>query len=306
MRYKKYDSKIKGFMSLIRPFTLLAPFIVSSSIMIASYVYMQVSLSFSQVLIVQILPASLSFVFLNGASNALNQATDYDADLISKPYRPVPKGIITKKEAATIAIFLYICSFLIGVLIHPTFLMFLLFITFFTVTYSISPRMKDKLWFNQLWIGIPRGFLGILGSWSVFGSIMEPVPLTIACIAGLFLFGGSITKDISDKHADKLVGTKTLIIKYGEKKAAFIVLPFLFFPFILIPVFINMGLLPVYFWFLTFLAIPAFFIFKTMIKDQSKQFSLENTRAWSFMYITYFIFALSFSALTVVGTILQI
>jgi len=58
MKNKKYDSKIKGFMSLIRPFTLLAPFIVSSSIMIASYVYMQVSLSFSQVLIFQILPAS--------------------------------------------------------------------------------------------------------------------------------------------------------------------------------------------------------------------------------------------------------
>ena len=295
---------IKGFLGLIRPFTLLAPFIVSSSIMIASFVYMHGSDLFIEAFFFQILPASLSFVFLNAASNTLNQATDVQADSISKPYRPIPLGRISQKAAFRIAFVFYMFSFVLGSFIHPILLLFLLCITFFTITYSMYPRMKDRLWFNQVWIGIPRGFLGILGSWSVFSSIFDPIPFIIACIAGLFLFGGSITKDISDKDADKVVGTQTLVIRYGEKKAACIVLPFLFFPFILIPVFINLGFLPVNFWFLTFLAIPAFFVFKSMIGIQSKRFHLENTVAWSFMYITYFIFALTFSLLTVAGAIL--
>jgi len=297
-------SRIKGFFHLIRPFTLLAPFVVSSSIMIASYVSMHQSVVLDQVLFSFILPASLSFVFLNGASNALNQATDFQADAISKPYRPLPKGIISKNEAIAIAIILYITAFLLGSIIHPLFLMFLSLITFFTITYSMKPRMKDRLWFNQLWIAFPRGFLAILASWCVFGSIINPIPFIIACIAGLFLFGGSIAKDISDKQADTLVGTQTLITCYGEQKAACIILPFLFFPFIIIPVFINTGLLPVTFWVLTFLAIPAFVTFLMMIKPRSNHFCFENTKAWFCMYITYFIFSISFSALTVAETIL--
>jgi 4-hydroxybenzoate polyprenyltransferase len=162
--------------------------------------------------------------------------------------------------------------------------------------------MKDRLWFNQIWIALPRGFLAILASWSVFASILEPIPFVIACIAGLFLFGGSITKDFADKRADNIVGTKTLINHYGEQTAACIVLPFLFFPFLFIPLFINNGLFPDSFWFLTFLSIPALFIFQTMFTQQTKRYLLENTKPWLLMYVTYFIFAVSFSALTFIET----
>jgi len=299
-------TKLSGFFHLIRPFTLLAPFVVSTSIMIASYVYINESISFHLVFFSLILPASLSFVLLNGASNALNQATDYRADIISKPYRPLPSMVITKQEAITISIILYVCAFILGSMINFMFLLFLTLITFFTITYSIYPRMKDRLWFNQLWIAIPRGFLAILASWSVFGTFLDPIPFIISCIAGVFLFGGSITKDFTDQKADEVVGTKTLINCYGEQKAAFIVLPFLFFPFLLIPIFINNGLLPGSFWFLTFLAIPSFLTFRTMVQRESTQCLLENTKAWFLMYMTYFFFAISFSALTIAEIIFKI
>ena len=305
MRYNIIIRKCVGFIGLIRPFTLLAPFIVSMNIMIASYFYQGATDQIISVFLIQIIPASLSFAFLNGASNALNQATDIDADKISKSYRPIPQGLISIKEAYIVSIILYMISFGFGFIIHPMFLLFIGLITIFTVTYSISPRMKDVLWLNQLWIAIPRGFLGILASWSVFNSILDPLPLIIATIAGLFLFGGSITKDVADCQADLAVGTKTLVNIYGEKTAAFIILPFLFFPFLIIPISINLGLIPIYFWLLTFLSIPGFFIFKAMIKDTTSSI-LENTSAWSCMYITYLLFALSFSLITVAGTILFI
>ena len=63
--------------------------------------------------------------------------------------------------------------------------------------------MKKYLLLNQLWVAIPRGFLGIVGSWSVFGNPLHPLPLSIGLIATIFLFGGTATKDILDAEADK-------------------------------------------------------------------------------------------------------
>jgi len=81
------------------------------------------------------------------------------------------------------------------------------------------------------------------------------------------------------------------------------VLPFLFFPFLYIPILIDIGILQSYLWMLTFLCIPAYFIFHLMVKDSKKGGYLENTSSWTLMYVTYFVFAFSFSILTVIGSI---
>ena len=116
----------------------------------------------------------------------------------------------------------------------------------FTVTYSLPPRFKRFLFINQVWIAIPRGLLGILASWSVFGNPFQRLPLIIGTIATLFLIGGMSTKDIVDSKADKLTGVHTLINTYGVKMTAFISLPFMFFPFIIIPLMININSIAVY------------------------------------------------------------
>jgi geranylgeranylglycerol-phosphate geranylgeranyltransferase len=300
--HEKIYQKIVGIFGLIRPFTLLAPLIVSTSIMIASFFYHKMD-SLSVMYVSMIFPASFSLALLNGASNALNQATDKDADRISKPYRPIPKCLINLKEAYSIAAVLYLFALLLAAMIHPLFLVFTLCITVFTITYSLPPRMKDTLWWNQLWIAVPRGFLGIVASWSVFGSILEPLPLIIGVIAGLFLFGGSITKDVTDRIADSAVGTKTLVNTYGVKKAAVLVLPFLFFPFLLIAVFIDLLVVEPSFWVLTFFAIPGFYIFWLLMQDRRPSRFFENTAAWTVMYLTYFFFASCFSVVTIVSSI---
>jgi 4-hydroxybenzoate polyprenyltransferase len=293
---------IKGFFSLIRPFTLLAPLTVSFSIMLASFFYRQPTQDLSIVLFSLILPASICLSLLNGASNALNQATDHHADSLSKPYRPIPQGIISVKQGKIIAMVLYFISIVLAGYVHFTFLFFVLAITFFTITYSLFPRMKDKLLVNQLWIAIPRGFLGILASWSVFSNVFQPVSLIIAGIAALFLFGGSITKDITDSSADKKVGTHTLVNTYGVKKAAFFSFPFLFFPFLVIPAAIDAGVISEEYWALTFLAIPGLYIFILLMNQHKPSQFFENTSAWAVMYATYFIYAIMFSILSFIAS----
>lgn len=290
--------KIRVYLELLRPFTLLAPLIVSSSVMIASLVNSGTTdLSFVS-LLWTLLSASFCFALLNGASNVLNQATDWKEDALSKPYRPIPKGIITTKEAYKVSFFLYTVALLLSIAVNILFSFFIFLIAFFSITYSLPPRMKKFLFLNQLWVALPRGFFGIVGSWSVFGNPFEPLPLAIGCVAALFLFGGTATKDILDAEADRTVGTKTLVNVFGVKTAAFFSLVFMTGAFgLIIPLvyfhIIHYTLLP-----LAFLGILSVLIGWLMF-HKHKNTKCENTSAWTLMYATYFIFALSFAVITI-------
>jgi len=306
-RTKWFSVHIRGYIDLFRAFTLFAPLVVSMFIAVASLVYN----------LENIKPAALSewwitvgytsftIVLVNAASNALNQATDVEADRISKPYRPIPRGIVKPDEAQSLAYLLYLFALLRSVTINLWFGIFVFLIMIFTVTYSLPPRIKRFAFLNQIWVAVPRGLLGILASWSVFGDPFQKEPLIIGTIATIFLIGGMATKDITDATADKKTGVHTLVNTFGVKKAALISLPFMFFPFTTIPIIINMGILEPYLWPLTFLAIPSFLIFYLMIKESESK-TLENVQAWSVMYIEYIFFAIGFALLVIFSDLIEV
>jgi len=292
--------RIRGYIDLFRAFTLLAPIVVSMSIIVASLVYNKVPMP--QDWWVTVGQASFTIALVNAASNALNQATDAEADKISKPYRPIPRGIVKPDEAQSLAYLLYLFALLRSVTINVWFGIFVFLIMIFTITYSLPPRMKRFLFLNQVWIAIPRGFLGILAAWSVFGDPFQKEPLIIGTIATLFLIGGMATKDIVDSVADKRTGIHTMINTYGTKKTALTSFPFMFFPFALIPIMINEGFLEPYLWPLIFFLIPSCLIFYLMIRESESK-TLENVHAWSIMYIEYIFFVMIFALLVIFGGI---
>jgi len=294
-RTKWLSVRFRAYLDLFRGFTLLAPFIVSMSIMVASLIYSGKTIPGDWWITVG--QASLTIVIVNAASNSLNQATDVKGDKISKPYRPIPLGIVKPDEAQSLAYILYLIALLRSATITPWFGFFIFLIMVFTVTYSLPPRMKQYLFINQIWIAIPRGFLGILAAWSVFGNPFEPTPLIIGAIATTYLTGGMATKDIVDSVADKQTGIRTLINTYGNRKTAWICFPFMLFPFLFIPMLFNYGL-EGYLWPLIIVFLPSILILYLMIKPAESS-TLENVHAWSIMYTQYIFFALSFSLLTI-------
>jgi len=298
------SKKFRGYFDLLRPFTLLAPFFVSMFIMFASLVYNNKFGEFPNWWVI-IGQASLTLAFLNGASNALNQATDVESDKISKPYRPIPRGVVEREEAQSIAYILYLFGLLRAVTINVWFGVFVFLIMLFTVVYSLPPRMKRFLFVNQVWIAIPRGLVAILASWSVFGDPFDIVPLTIGLVALVFFIGAMTTKDIVDCEADRKTGTRTLINTFGIRKAAFISLPFLIIPFATIPIFVHYHIIDAYFLPLTIFIIPSYFVFYLMLKQQRSE-TLENVQGWSLMYVTYLFYAISFTALIILGKLGQL
>jgi len=309
--YKKarlFSPQTRAAIDLIRPFTLAAPLIVSMSIMVASLVF------YAEQGKIQIPPnwyfivaqAGLTIAIVNAASNSLNQAADVESDKISKPYRPIPQRLISRDSAQSIAYIFYLFALLRAVTINFWFGLFIFLIMVFTVTYSLPPRMKKYLFINQIWIAIPRGMLGILASWSVFGHehlFETPTPWIIGGVATAFLIGGMATKDITDAKADKATGVRTMINTFGTKITAYVSLPLMIFPFIFIIILINLDLLAGYLWPLSFFSVLSFLIFYLMVKEKESK-TLENVHAWSIMYVTYIFFALVFSVLTIFNDIL--
>jgi len=291
-------TELASIVSLLRPFTLLAPVIVSSSVMIASLYFSGQELFSSWHFLFTIVIASGAFALLNGASNALNQATDIKEDRLSKPYRPLPRGALNKKQAVSIAVFFYTISMLLSLLIHPLFFMFIVLITSFTVSYSVFPRMKQRLLWNQIWVAIPRGFLGILASWSVFGNPFHPMVLAIAILAAIFLFGGTTTKDILDAEADRKHGVATMMNVFGIRFTAWASFCFMAAAFLLILPLSILGVFPLSFLLLLLLLLPTVGILWSMM-HASHITHHENTKAWRIMYGTYFLYALGFAVLTV-------
>jgi geranylgeranylglycerol-phosphate geranylgeranyltransferase len=290
--------KLRVYLNLLRPFTLLAPLIVSSCVIVASLVNSQ-SIDFSFVsLLWTILSASFCFALLNGASNVLNQVTDWKEDALSKPYRPIPRGIVTPHEAYKVSFFLYTVALLLSLAVHILFSFFVCLIAFFSVTYSLKPRMKKYLFLNQLWVALPRGFFGFIGSWSVFGNPFEPLPLAMGCIAALFLFGGTATKDIRDADADRAVGTKTLVNVFGLKRSAYFSLFFMTSAFVLILPLVYFEIIQTTFLPLAVLGFLSIVIAWLMMQDH-KNTKCENTSAWTVMYATYFVFAISFAVIVI-------
>ena len=299
------SKQARGAIDLLRPYTLLAPFIVSMSVMVASLVYNftnhDVAIQSDWWIIVA--QAGLTIALVNAASNALNQATDVKSDRISKPYRPIPQGIIKAASAQSLAYILYLFALIRAVTLNVWFGVFIFLIMIFTVTYSLPPRMKKYLFINQIWIAVPRGMFGILASWSVFGNPFTATPLVIGAMATTYLIGGMATKDITDSEADKATGTHTLINTIGLKQTALVSFPFMLFPFIFLFMFIRQKWLEPYLWPLSLFTLLSLFVFYLMIRSTESK-TLENVHAWSMMYVEYIFFALSFSVLTIFSDVL--
>ncbi len=67
-------------------------------------------------------------------------------------------------------------------------------------------------------------------------SVCHLEPWFIGLIFMLFLLGASTTKDFSDMEGDRAGGCRTLPIKYGVRRSAWMIAPFFVLPWLLMPV----------------------------------------------------------------------
>ncbi|MDG6219947.1 MAG: UbiA family prenyltransferase [Candidatus Thermoplasmatota archaeon] len=231
---------------------------------------------------------SVIMAFANAASNIFNQITDIEIDRINKPDRPLPSGRVSVSEAAFLSTLIYISVIAFASFINQNFLAAISMFIIVTVLYSVPPFLfKKRFWLSNASIAVARGVLLPLAGWCIVPgtSLFDPQIIAVSAFLFFFLLGASGTKDFSDIEGDRQHGMRTLPVEYGIEKAASIISYFFIVPFVLVPLFVAGGWLPVgtlivlvlMFW-------GAHVAYKLHSLSMNPETGFENTGVWVHMY----------------------
>ena len=280
-RLRKKFGKLLDYVALCRPFTLVAPALAGFFgvlIQLASYN----ELDYFWVGWREIIYVAVTLMLCQSVGQILNQSADVEADEISRSYRPIPSGRITKDEAIGFAWILALFAVARAFTINLNFGIIIVIILFFAVFYNIQPiRSKRPFPINLLWMSISRGLLPFLATWVVFGTITDIKPWLLGCIATTWVISFQSTKDFPDLEADKKFGIKTLPVVFGNQSTQVMSVLSLI-PFSLAAIFIGSGLLSTHY-VLVFILIPfALVILRSLNRPSS---ITENTISWMTFYI---------------------
>jgi 4-hydroxybenzoate polyprenyltransferase len=124
-------------------------------------------------------------------------------------------------------------------------------------------------------------------------------PWYIGAIFGLFLLGATTTKDFADMEGDRLGGCRTLPIRYGVRRAAWMISPSFVVPFLMIPVGAWRGVLTGDFWLLQTLGIImtayGVYVCYLMLRRPEELAVEENHVSWAHMYRMMFVAQIGFA-----------
>ncbi len=289
--------KLGAYVELIRPFTLLAPLFggLGASLLVLS------TQDFEGFSWPTLIYGVVTLMLLNAASNCMNAAYDAHIDRINKPYRPIPKGLVTRDEAFSIAFLLYFVAFVRAMLISPEFWALVTIITIITIYYSMPPiRFKKRFWVSNISIAMARGLLGFVAAWSIFGDPWDPTPWVIGGILFIYLVGATTSKDFTDIEGDRKFGMRTLPVVYGPKRAALVTGPFFILPFIFIPLGVLRGYLIDASNYLMVLLVWGIYVMVLLQNHATERDpNFENSPVWKHMYLMLFALQIGFAVVYV-------
>lgn len=279
--------KVIAYMTLMRPFTLLSPFIATICGVLMSVTVHGEMHRVSENLGV-IICASITMALAQMCGQIINQSEDpVELDVINhKSYRPIPQGRITQSEARWMGLIAGMAAFILAFLINEGFGLGITIILFFAVFYSVEPiRVKRRKVVNTLWLGISRGFLPLPVAWSIFYSPFEVLPLVLGVVLFFWVSGFQITKDFPDMEGDRRFGIRTFPVVYGIKNTKKFMHAMNGLAFALLGMLILTRTLHDSFSFaLVFFPIGIFIIHRTN-KRSKKTKVMENGLEWMFFYI---------------------
>ena len=309
---------MKRYIRLSRPFTLVPPLlgIVSGAVCAFGSAHNpDPARRVTWAVVITVAVGSLCASAMNAASNIVNQIADLEIDRKNKPGRPLVTGEISIASAWRAAALLYTVAILpvwivvpypysrladrltAPVHLHAAFFIYCLG-ALATLVYSFPAfgRTKRHWLAANLTIAIPRGGLLKVAGWAFVASVAALEAWAIGGIFALFLLGAMSTKDFSDMEGDRTHGCITLPLRFGVRRAAWMIAPFFVLPWLLIPLFAWLpgpgGSAPL----LTGnrvlltalgLGLAAWGIFaaRVLVRDPDELARSENHPAWTHMYL---------------------
>jgi len=289
--------KLKGVVQLVRPFTLIPSFIAGCIGIILPLVHSGSWHLFAN--LKYVLLAAISLSLAQGFGQIMNQIVGWKEDMVNKKYRPIPSGILSTNEASIICMFFMILSCVLASYV-PNFLGWICLFLFFAFLYNLYVKYKNH-WLALIWLALSRGFFPIVATWSVFGSLLNPIPWGLGLIAFSWVLAYQGTKDYNDMKGDAKFNIPTLFTVYGVEGAVRRIISLSLLPILLSLILPLIGLLPINFILLISLSVIGMFINLDLVTGVGESKYFENSRPWVMFYIGLsMIYLLSLVALVII------
>ena len=281
------SKKIKAIVANARPYTLILPVFGGWFVIQASLGHLMIPTPDMALTIM----ALLSMMLINAAGNYWNSIYDVDIDRINKPYRPLPSGLLSVREAKIIASVLTAGAMIAALAVKPVFFALAATGMVLTFFYSAPPvRFKARLWINNIAQGLIRGVLGPLTVWTVYAHITPDV-LALTSVVFVLILTGQSVKDIPDMKGDAAFGIRTIPAVYGVSTCNRIVAIGAIASGALAATWSAMGILP---WSTLVLYAPmaAALVYFTL---RPKETVTENQMSWTVFYLAMVFTMLGFA-----------
>ncbi len=204
----------RAYVTIIRPGNCL---IASGAVAVAGLVAVGYS-AFEHAALANLALACCAVFLFVGAGNTLNDYYDHDVDKVNHPDRPIPSGLIARGNALTLAVILFVPTFLLGLLINLESLAVVSISAAVMVSYERKMKWKGLL--GNLQISWLVGALFLFGGVAVYDNEAEALlkVTALAALAFLSTLGREITKDIEDLRGDR--DRTTLPMSLGPGRSA--------------------------------------------------------------------------------------
>jgi len=163
---------------------------------------------------------TLSFVTaftLTGMSMVVNDLYDIEVDRRNAPHRPLPSGMVERREAITMALLLGTVGLASSAVTSPI----CLFIAglFAAIATAYSARGKQAGLIGNVLVSLSVAVPFLYGG-AVEAETAETLLLYFFAMAFFSCLGREITKGIADVEGDPLRGVRSLALTYGKNVAA--------------------------------------------------------------------------------------
>ncbi len=219
--------KVKPFITIMRPanplfgsLTAIIGVLTTNYFIIVNFGLVRWTISD---LIIVLILAALTYIFLASAGNVVNDIYDLEVDKVNRPNRPLPSGQITIRQAKAWTVILILLSLFFSVLTIPY-----SFISIWTVAIAALFALVGLIYAAK------GKVMGVWGNFTVaisfafglfYGALITflfvpPIIFVYFITAASVLQGREIIKGIEDIEGDVLRDVQTIARKYGVRTAA--------------------------------------------------------------------------------------
>lgn len=162
--------------------------------------------------------AGMAFFVCSGAY-VLNDIYDVAADRITKPWRPLAAGLITRRRASDLVLVLWALGGAFALLGGWEAGVF--YSAWLVLLWAYSWRLKARGWPGHLVVSTVAASGFLLGAWMGGSWQAGIVPFVIAF---LFHLAREVAKAVADMRGDRSAGLSTFAVRAGEERALLVLL----------------------------------------------------------------------------------